>query len=81
MIGSKIEAFKPPRNDLKVVSVTEMTLLYDTWYSVVLLRPENKVKLLTQSTAKSKVDLYGEMGCTVCLGWTKLFFSFFIFYA
>ena len=52
MIGSKIEAFKPPRNDLKVVSVTEMTLLYDTWYSVVLLRPKHEVKLLTQSAEK-----------------------------
>ena len=26
-----------------------MTFLYDAWYSIVLLRPKKKVKLLTQS--------------------------------
>ena len=30
-----------------------MTFLYDTGYSVVLLRPKNEVKLLTQSAANS----------------------------
>ena len=29
-----------------------MTFLYDTWYPVVLLRPKNEVKILTQSAAK-----------------------------
>ena len=38
MLGSKIEACKPPKNDLKVVSVIEMTFLYDARYSLVLLR-------------------------------------------
>ena len=49
MLGSKIKARKPPRNDLKNVSVIEMTFMYDAWYSIVLLRPKNRVKLLTQS--------------------------------
>ena len=35
-----------------MVSVIEMTFLYDARYSVVLLRSKNEVKLLTQSTAK-----------------------------
>ena len=43
MVVLEIEACKPPRNDLKFVSVIEMTFLYDTWYSVVLLRLKNKV--------------------------------------
>ena len=33
----------------KVVGVIEMNYLYDTWYSFVLLRPNNKVNLPTQS--------------------------------
>ena len=45
MLGSKIEACKPSRNDLKIVSVIKMTFLYDARYSVVLLRQKNEVKL------------------------------------
>ena len=41
-----IEATKPPRNDLKVASAIEMTLLHGAQYSFVLLRLKNKVKLL-----------------------------------
>ena len=52
MLGSKIKACKPPRNDLKDVSVIEMTFLYGARYSVVLLRQNNEVKPLTQSAAK-----------------------------
>ena len=48
----EIEACKPPRNDLKVVSVIEMTLPYDAQYSFVLLKPKNEVKLSTQSADK-----------------------------
>ena len=47
----EIEASKSPKFDLKVVSVIEMTFLYDDWYSIVLLRPK-KVKLPTQSAEK-----------------------------
>ena len=51
----EIEASKPPRFDLqKVHSVIEMTFLYGARHSVVLLRPNNEVKLPPQS--------YGEMG-------------------
>ena len=53
MLGSKIKPCKPPKNDLKVVSVIEMTLLYDARYSFFLLKPKNEVKLLTQSAANS----------------------------
>ena len=49
MLVLEIEASKPPRNDLKVVSIIEMTLLYDARYSFVLLRPKSMVKLSTQS--------------------------------
>ena len=52
MLGSKIEGCKPRRNGLKVVSVIEMTLLYDARYSIALIRPKNKVKLLTQTAEK-----------------------------
>ena len=38
MLGLEIEAWKPPRNDLKMVSVIEMTFLYDAQYSIVLER-------------------------------------------
>ena len=48
----EIEASKPPRFDLKVVSVIEMTFLYDARYSVVLLRPKNEVKPPTESAEK-----------------------------
>ena len=41
----------------EVVSVIEMTFLYDAGYSVVLLRPKNDVK----PPKCRKVDLYGEM--------------------
>ena len=44
-----------------MASVIEMTFLYDAGYSVVLLRPKNEVKSLTQSAEKG--DLYGEMAC------------------
>ena len=47
-----IEAAKPPRNDLKVVSVIEMTHLYGAVESFVLLRPKTRVKLLPQSVEK-----------------------------
>ena len=36
-----------------MVSVIERTLLYVGQYSLVLLRPKNEVKLLTQSVANS----------------------------
>ena len=49
MLGLEIKACKPPRNDLSII---EMSFLYDTWYSVVLRRPKNEVKLLTQRAAK-----------------------------
>ena len=52
MLELEIEASKPPRNDLKIVSVIEMTLLYDAQYSFVLLRLEKMVKLSTQSADK-----------------------------
>ena len=52
MLVLKIEASKPSRNDLKSVSVIEMTFLYDARYSFVLLRPTNEVKLSTQSVDK-----------------------------
>ena len=52
MLVLEIEASKPPRNDLKVVSVIEMTLLYDAGYSSVLLRSKSMVKLSTQSVDK-----------------------------
>ena len=45
----EVEASRPPRFDLKVVSVVETTFLYDAWYSVVLLRPKHELKLPTQS--------------------------------
>ena len=48
----EIEASKPPKNDLKVVSVIDMTLLYDARYSFVFLRPKSEVKLSTQSADK-----------------------------
>ena len=35
-----------------MVSVIEMTFLYDARYSIVLLRPKNEVKPLTQSAEK-----------------------------
>ena len=35
-----------------MVSVIEMTFLYDARYSIVLLSPKNEGKLLTQSAAK-----------------------------
>ena len=38
MLGSKLKECKPPRNDIKGVSVIEMTFLYDVRYSVFLLR-------------------------------------------
>ena len=47
MLGSKIKVCKPSGNDLKIVSVIEMTFLYDAQYSVVLLRQTNEVKPLT----------------------------------
>ena len=52
MLGSKIKACKPPRNDLKMVSLIGMTFLYGARYSVVLLRQKNEVKPLTQSVEK-----------------------------
>ena len=44
-----------------MASVIDMTFLYDTGYSVVLLGPKNEVKPLTQSA--KKVELYGKMVC------------------
>ena len=52
MLELKIKSCKPPRNDLKVVSAIEMTFLCDAQYLIVLLRPKNEVKILTQSAAK-----------------------------
>ena len=52
MFGSKIKECKLSRNDPKVVSVIEMTFLYEAQYSVVLLRQKNEVKPFTQSAAK-----------------------------
>ena len=49
MLGSKVEAYKPPINYLKIVGVIEITHLYGASGSFVLLRPKNRVKLLTQS--------------------------------
>ena len=48
----KIEVRKPPKNDLNVVSVIEMTHLYGTTGSFVLPRSKNGVNLLTQSAEK-----------------------------
>ena len=48
-LGRKIKASKPPRIDLKMVRVIEMTFLHTAWHSRLLLRPKNKVKLSTQS--------------------------------
>ena len=39
-LGSKIEASEPPRNDLIVVSIIEMTYLHGARGSFVLLRPK-----------------------------------------
>ena len=52
MLVLEIEASKPLRNGLKVVSVIEITLLYDARYSFVLLRLKNELKLSTQSADK-----------------------------
>ena len=52
MLVLEIEACKPPRNDLKVVSIIEMTFPCDTRYSFVLLRPKSEVKLSTQRADK-----------------------------
>ena len=49
MLGSKVEACKSPRNNLKVVSIVEMTHLYGASGSFVLLRPKNRVKIFVQS--------------------------------
>ena len=57
MLGFGIEASKTPRNDLKVVSVIEMTLLYDAWYLFVLLRP--KIRINTQHKCTQQ-DLAGK---------------------
>ena len=51
MLVLEIETSKLPRFDLKLDSITKMTFLYDARYSVVLLRPKNEVKPLTQSVA------------------------------
>ena len=47
-----IEASKPPRNDLKVVSATELTHFYDARWSFYPLRPIITIKLPTQSAEK-----------------------------
>ena len=52
MLVLKIEASKPPRNDLKNVGVIEMTHMYGAWGSFVILRSKNTVKLPTQSAEK-----------------------------
>ena len=39
-----------------------MTFLYDARYSLVLLRPKNEVKLLTQC-ALGQICTYGEIAC------------------
>ena len=46
---------------LKVDSVIEMTFLYDARYSIVLLRPKNRLKLLTQS-AENRIYM-GKWAC------------------
>ena len=51
-----------------MVSVIELTLLYDARYSVVLLRPKSEVKLLTQSAEKSIC-----MGKSAVPNWGELF--------
>ena len=48
-LGQRLKHVNPLKMTQKVVSVTEMTFLYDAWYSVVFLRPKNEVKFLTQS--------------------------------
>ena len=48
----RIEASRPPRFDLKVVSAIEMTFLYDARYSIVLLGPKNMVKPPTQNVER-----------------------------
>ena len=52
MLGSKIKECKPSRSDLKSWQRHRNEFLYEAWYSIVLLRPKNKVNLLTQSAAK-----------------------------
>ena len=52
MLGSEIKACKPLQNDLKMASVIGMTFLYDAGYSIVLLRPKNEVKPMSQSAEK-----------------------------
>ena len=47
MLGSEIKVCKTPQNDLKVVSVIDMTFLYDARYSIALLRQKYQVKPLT----------------------------------
>ena len=50
MLGLK--HVNPLEMTIKVASVIDMIFLYDAGYPVVLLRPKNEVKLLTQSAAK-----------------------------
>ena len=52
MLGSKIEASEPPRNDVKVANVIEMTHLYGARGSFDVLIAKITIKLVTQSTAK-----------------------------
>ena len=53
MLALEIEACKPPRNDLKVASVIEMTDFYDARGLFWSLRPQNMIKCVTQSAEKS----------------------------
>ena len=66
-LESKIYPSKSPRMDLKcgprVAHAIKNDHLYGTEVSFVLLRPKNKVKLLTQSA--NKLDVHGEMGMRV----------------
>ena len=48
----EIEAFKPPRNALKVVNVIEKTPLYTAMGPFHSLRPKNTAKLTTQCAEK-----------------------------
>ena len=49
MLGSQIEACKPPWNDLKMTSAIEMTIFYDAKGLFWSLSPKKMINFLTQS--------------------------------
>ena len=51
-LGQRLKHANPLEMSWKVVSVIEMTLLYDARHSIALLRPKNNVKLLTRAAEK-----------------------------